>query len=150
MGLPSDTGYEVIDAKENTKQTTLNVPDASDILDEESLRGHVKDVLTEMVVPRLLKGGQTRTPSDATQALDSLETITSEEIETFAKVLRSKTYLDVESNLKHFLSQGFDGASLLLQLIAPSAQHLGLLWERDECSLVEVTQALILLHRASY
>ena len=64
--------------------------------------------------------------------------------------LTHQTFLDVESNLKHFLSRGFDGASLLLQLIAPSAQHLGLLWERDECSLVEVTQALILLHRASY
>ena len=57
MGLPSDNGYEVIDAKENAKQT--------------------------------------HTPSKATQALDILEAITSEEIATFAKVLRSKTHLDV-------------------------------------------------------
>jgi len=38
--------------------------------------------------------------------------------------------------------RGHSTQSLLLDLIAPAARHLGALWERDDCDFVQVTEGL--------
>jgi MerR family transcriptional regulator, light-induced transcriptional regulator len=48
---------------------------------------------------------------------------------------------------EHYLDIGFTSEQVLLDLLAPVARHLGVLWERDEVSFIDVTIAIQKLHQ---
>lgn len=45
----------------------------------------------------------------------------------------------VEHYLRDLLTQGFTAEHLFMQLFAPAARRLGVMWEEDRCSFVDVT-----------
>ena len=49
---------------------------------------------------------------------------------------------DVRPAVADLLSRGLPLESLLVDLLAPAARHLGALWEEDECDFLAVTTAL--------
>lgn len=51
-----------------------------------------------------------------------------------------------DEQVRALLDEGLPLATLLLDLLAPAARHLGLLWERDEADFIDVTAALGRLH----
>ena len=48
----------------------------------------------------------------------------------------------VSDYLSHLQRGGRSTQSLLLDLVAPAARHLGALWERDDCDFLQVTEGL--------
>lgn len=51
-----------------------------------------------------------------------------------------------DEQVRALMEEGLPLATLLLDLLAPAARHLGLLWERDEADFIDVTAALGRLH----
>ncbi|MBX9931797.1 MAG: cobalamin B12-binding domain-containing protein [Methylobacterium sp.] len=77
-------------------------------------------------------------------------TPTPDEIAAFADLLLSPEGDDTDGRIAHLLAGGLSVDSLLLDLLAPSARHLGLLWEEDLCDFTELTIAMGRLQRISY
>jgi methanogenic corrinoid protein MtbC1 len=67
-----------------------------------------------------------------------------------AELARLLLHFDIEVPLAYVEALHYRGISLqqiYLQLLAPTARRLGLLWDRDECDFVQVTIALGRLHQ---
>ena len=68
------------------------------------------------------------------------------QIATFSALLLDPAADDVTEHVLALLDEGLSLDSLLLDLLAPAARHLGELWEEDECDFMDVTVAIGRLH----
>lgn len=75
---------------------------------------------------------------------------THDEIVAFADLLLSPEGDDTDGRIGGLLAGGLGVDSLFLDLLAPSARHLGVLWEEDLCDFTELTIAMGRLQRISY
>jgi len=65
-----------------------------------------------------------------------------EQVARFCTLLLAPDDGDVTPHVLALLDDGLSLDGLMLDLLAPSARHLGALWEEDECDFVDVTLAL--------
>ena len=72
---------------------------------------------------------------------------TPEQIETFTGLMLAPAGDAVEARIAALIGEGLTPESLLLDLLAPTARHLGVLWEEDLCDFTEVTVAMGRLQR---
>ena len=72
---------------------------------------------------------------------------TPDEIAAFADLVLSPEGDDGESRIDDLMSAGLSLESLLLDLLAPTARHLGVLWEEDLFDFTEITIAMGRLQR---
>ncbi len=72
---------------------------------------------------------------------------TPEQVETFAGLMLAPSGDAVEARIAALIGEGLTPESLLLDLLAPTARHLGVLWEEDLCDFAEVTVAMGRLQR---
>jgi methanogenic corrinoid protein MtbC1 len=70
-----------------------------------------------------------------------------EQIETFSTLMLAPAEDEVEARIAALIDKGLTPESLLLDLLAPTARHLGVLWEEDLCDFTEVTVAMGRLQR---
>lgn len=68
--------------------------------------------------------------------------VSREEAERFAELPLSLEAGDLLCEAEAFLRRGTSVESVFLDLLAPSARHMGRMWEEDECDFVEVTMGL--------
>lgn len=67
---------------------------------------------------------------------------TPDQIARFSALLLDPREADVTAHVLGLLDEGLSLESLLLELLAPAARHLGELWESDDCDFVDVTMAV--------
>jgi len=72
---------------------------------------------------------------------------TPEQVETFTGLMLAPSGDAVEARIAALIGEGLTPESLLLDLLAPTARHLGVLWEEDLCDFAEVTVAMGRLQR---
>ena len=65
-----------------------------------------------------------------------------DEIERFSVLLLAPGPVDPDAQVDALLDGGLPLESLLLDLLAPAARHLGALWEEDACDFLAVTEGL--------
>lgn len=68
-------------------------------------------------------------------------------VDSFVQMVLTESANAVRSHVERLLTQGHAVDSLYLQLLTPAARRLGVMWEEDLCSFVDVTIGLGSLHR---
>lgn len=97
------------------------------------------DVIAGEIVPRLmLLHGQPTKSSGFAEAVGPPADF-SRQIPDFAELVIRHDADVVEAYVRSLLQRGLDLETLLLHLLAPAARRLGVLWEADEISFVDVT-----------
>lgn len=105
--------------------------------------GHLSRVVEAEIIPRLMLAhrmeASTRGPGPRKP--------TAEDIEAFASLVLAPAGEVVEARIAALVDDGLALDSLLLDLLAPTARHLGVLWEEDLCDFAELTIAMGRLQR---
>ncbi|MDP4003793.1 B12-binding domain-containing protein [Methylobacterium sp. NEAU K] len=65
-----------------------------------------------------------------------------QEIAAFSALLLAPGPIDLDAEVAALRDGGLPLPRLLLDLLAPAARHLGVLWEEDDCDFLAVTEAL--------
>lgn len=73
-----------------------------------------------------------------------------EAIESFCALILAPAGEAVEARIAALIDGGLTLENLLLDLLAPTARHLGVLWEEDLCDFAEVTVAMGRLQRVMH
>jgi len=97
------------------------------------------------IIPRLMIAHRPEPQiSSGTISLDS------EKIEAFCALMLAPAGEAVEARIAALIDEGVTLEHLLLDLLAPTARHLGVLWEEDLCDFAEVTVAMGRLQRVMH
>ncbi|MGU3360134.1 B12-binding domain-containing protein [Methylobacterium sp. M6A4_1b] len=99
-------------------------------------------VVESEIIPRLMLAHRVEPAPEPTDVLPN-----EEQIAAFTALMLDPAGDDLEARLADLLASGLGTDSLLLDLLAPTARHLGTLWEEDLCDFVEVTRAMGRLQR---
>ncbi|WP_245259305.1 cobalamin-dependent protein [Methylobacterium sp. 77] len=103
---------------------------------------HLAGVIEAEIIPRLMLAHRADSRAERPGILPN-----SDQIVDFATLVLSPDCEDVESRIAILVDGGLALDSLLLDLLAPTARHLGHLWEEDLCDFAELTIAMGRLQR---
>jgi len=110
-------------------------PDAASMLRPEAVAG----VIADEVIPRLLAAHR----HDALDALiGSPDHVSLPEAEHFAPLALELEAVQLLDHVEVFLQRGVSIDTIFVELLAPAARRLGILWEDDLCDFVDVTMGL--------
>jgi methanogenic corrinoid protein MtbC1 len=109
---------------------------------KQSLQRELASLVEAEIIPRLMLAHR---PEPVVQQCNILPD--SEQIAAFAVLVLALGDDGLEAGVTDLLGSGLSLDSLLLDLLAPTARHLGVLWEEDHCDFVDVTRAMGRLHR---
>lgn len=101
--------------------------------------GSLGRMISGEIIPRLLLG---RRATGTTAKLASDDSISRQEAENFAVLPLTLEADALLSEVELFLDRGVCAESIFVDLLAPSARRLGVLWNDDECDFVDVTMGL--------
>lgn len=104
--------------------------------------GDLAQVVEAEIIPRLMLAHRVDPRSARPEVLP-----TAEQIAAFTTLVLSPKSEDVEVQIAALVDDGLSLDSLLLDLLAPTARHLGVLWEEDLCDFAELTVAVGRLQR---
>lgn len=103
--------------------------------------GNLARVVEAEIIPRLMLVHRARSCPGAPRKPSA------EEIAIFSGLVLAPFGQDVEAQIAALVDGGLSLNSLLLDLLAPTARHLGALWEEDMCDFTELTIAMGRLQR---
>ncbi len=96
-----------------------------------------RTIATELV-PQLLLSNRTDSPPP--EALNAIgRQLSDEEVEAFVALVRGHDEAKVDQFVRGLVEEGRTPESVYLDLLAPAARRLGVLWEDDRCDFMEVT-----------
>lgn len=104
--------------------------------------GDLASIVESEIIPRLMLAHRADPRSRRPGILPN-----SEQIAEFAALVLSPDREDIEARIVVLVDEGLGLDSLLLDLLAPTARHLGVLWEDDLCDFAELTIAMGRLQR---
>ena len=104
--------------------------------------GDLAGVVEAEIIPRMMLALRTEAAPEPTRSM----TPTPDEIAAFAELVLSPND-DSDSRIAELMADGLSLESLLLDLLAPTAKHLGVLWEEDLFDFTEITIAMGRLQR---
>ena len=115
--------------------------------DDSGMRRQLASIVEAEILPRLMlvHRNQVRPQLPA-----SGHHPTPDEVERLCELLLAPMDTDLAHHLLHFLDEGLSLESVLVELLAPMARHLGHLWEEDACDFVDVSLALGRLQAAAH
>lgn len=115
--------------------------------DDSGMRRQLASIVEAEILPRLMlvHRNQVRPQLPA-----SGHHPTPDEVERLCELLLAHMDTDLAHHLLHFLDEGLSLESVLVELLAPMARHLGHLWEEDACDFVDVSLALGRLQAAAH
>ena len=120
----------------------------------------IAEVVESEIVPRLLAAHEARQragnppplpearpPSpEATAAAVEPGVLGQDFVVAFADELISAAHEAIQGRIDRLASGGMSAEDICLHALAPTARHLGELWERDLCSFIDVTAGTATLH----
>ncbi|MEI7463933.1 MAG: cobalamin-dependent protein [Burkholderiales bacterium] len=113
---------------------------------EERMSRLVKTLEAE-VIPRLVKAHRAMPISDMVPAACLCPPPTAADVEAFVQLVLRREDMPVLTCIEALRDKGMSVEVLFLELLAPAAKHLGVLWEDDRCDFTDVTIALGRLQR---
>lgn len=99
------------------------------------------------VVPRLLMSHRAG-PVPPSVAITAARQLSDTDLQAFLDVVRGTDDAKAARFVQDLVEAGVGVEAIYLDLLAPTAQRLGTLWESDDCDFVEVTVALGRMQRA--
>lgn len=106
--------------------------------------GGVVETLRSHIIPRIVLAFRSL---PAVARPDAEATAEPDAIEAFARLAVSLDDDAASAHVEQLLASGVSVESVLLELLAPTARHLGTLWESDAEDFVTVTLGVSRLHR---
>lgn len=108
---------------------------------EERMTRLVKTLEAE-VIPRLVEAHRAMPVSDVVPAACACPPPTTVEVESFVQLVLRRDDLPISACIETLRDKGMSVEMLYLDLLAPAANHLGVLWVEDLCDFTDVTIAL--------
>ncbi|ACA18096.1 cobalamin B12-binding domain protein [Methylobacterium sp. 4-46] len=106
-------------------------------------RDDLARVVEAEIIPRLMLAHRSERPRVRAVGRPPI----AEEVVRFSALMLAPQDADVMAEIRGLLDGGLGLDDLLLGLLAPTARHIGRLWEEDECDFVQVTVAMARLRR---
>ena len=94
------------------------------------------------IIPRLLIAHRNGSGESVQQSPDHSQTIGQSEIATFASLALSNEAHVLMRHVDVQLGFGFAVETILVELLAPTARALGIMWENDDVDFIDVTMGL--------
>ena len=102
--------------------------------------------IEQEIIPRLMLAHRVSLEPMLREAVQDLP-ITAEDIEQFSKLVLSLDEDAAYAAIETLRERGMAADRILVELLAPTARHLGHLWDEDLCSFTDVTVGLGRLQR---
>ena len=106
--------------------------------------GGVVETLRTHIIPRIVLAFRSL---PAVVMPDAADTTEPDAVEAFARLIVSLDDEAASAHVEQLLASGATVESVLLELLAPTARHLGTLWESDAEDFVTVTLGVSRLHQ---
>ncbi len=113
----------------------------AEVSDPQSLKKHLVSTIEGEIIPRLMMVHKAESDATVSEANES-PAIGQSDIEEFAKVVVKEDDHVINAYIKALRARNISVEELFLDLLAPTARHLGDLWVEDRCSFAEVTMGL--------
>ena len=107
------------------------------------------DVIEKEIIPRLLNSQQNLSQINPVATELSIGDPVPEML-AFTDYCVKGDALNVTQIVDQLIDRGLRQDRIFLELITPAARHLGVLWEKDECSFSDVTCGLAMMHQVTY
>jgi methanogenic corrinoid protein MtbC1 len=104
--------------------------------------------IEQVLVPRLLLAHRAAPQAPAREPAAIGAPVVPADLEGFTKDLLGSDDGAASARVRALLAGGVSSESIMLDLLAPTARHMGELWDIDECDFVAVTVALGRIQRA--
>lgn len=102
------------------------------------------------IIPRLVLAHQRHVPPGPEPNRGRPAAIDPEDVARFVPLILQEEMPVLVALVEGYLAQGIAVQSLFVDLIAPAARQLGVMWENDSCDFVDVTMALWRLQELVY
>ena len=141
LTLMSSLGQRVsaFQAKPNNADN-FNAPD--------DCKRSLTEVIETQIIPRLVQAH--RVALAEVDPTTQGPGISPKQLATFVALSKSSKASETTQFIDELLHQGITTDRIFLDLIAPAARQLGLMWEQDLCDFTEVTCGLVRMHEITH
>jgi methanogenic corrinoid protein MtbC1 len=129
-----------------TPRTPSSSADASG--HQEECKRSLTEVIETQIIPRLVQAHRVALP-DA-NAPTTGPGISPKQLASFVALSKSSSSSETTQFIDELLHQGVTTDRIFLELIAPAARQLGVMWEQDLCDFTEVTCGLVRMHEITH
>jgi methanogenic corrinoid protein MtbC1 len=129
-----------------TPRTSSSSADASG--HQEECKRSLTEVIETQIIPRLVQAHRVALP-DA-NAPTAGPGISPKQLASFVALSKSSSSSETTQFIDELLHQGVTTDRIFLELIAPAARQLGVMWEQDLCDFTEVTCGLVRMHEITH
>lgn len=130
--------------RDNTRmgRATLSRQDGhlSEIL--EQIPVDIMRTLDDEIIPRLVLSYRSNSPHQSGGACSNQSRTGAADVTEFANLLMTHDVHEISRYLTDLRLRGASLEWLCMDLMSPAAQHVGYLWEKDLCSIIDVTLAV--------
>jgi methanogenic corrinoid protein MtbC1 len=144
FGPPSSASAQHVLGQEGARQIAPRPRDASRA--SMPTERTVQRVIETELVPRMLMAHQTESTASLPIATGARR-LTDEDVARFVHEVLGTDDAAAATFVRDLLTDGVTVESIYLDLLSPAARELGIKWEEDECSFVDVTVAMGRLQR---
>lgn len=109
-----------------------------------SARGQLKRAIETHIIPRLMTAHPAATMPGFEFRSDPAEGVSFsyQDVESFCELLVRHPYAVADAYIEQLLDQGFPIEAVISSVLCSAARHLGLLWDSDRLTFVDVTVGL--------
>ncbi|WP_241839117.1 cobalamin B12-binding domain-containing protein [Rhodoferax antarcticus] len=116
---------------------------------EDACAGSLRSLIESQIIPRLLEAHPHAGAANS-QNFDLSFKPAASDVATFSELCVSREPEDVLTFVEGLLLNGVNSDSIFLDLIAPAARHLGLMWEQERTDFTQVTLGLLRMHQVTH
>lgn len=116
---------------------------------EDVCAGSLRSVIESQIIPRLLEAHPRPGAANAQNFNLAYQPLQAD-IAAFAELCVSRESEEVLAFIEKLLLDHIDNDSIFLNLIAPAARHLGLMWEAERADFTQVTMGLLRMHQITH
>ncbi len=114
---------------------------------QDECKKSLTDVIETQIIPRLVLANRVSLADPDAAAGPG---ISPKQLATFVALSKSSQASETTQFIDELLHQGITTDRIFLELIAPAARQLGLMWEQDLCDFTEVTCGLVRMHEITH
>ncbi|WP_300555651.1 B12-binding domain-containing protein [Limnohabitans sp. Rim8] len=115
---------------------------------QDECKRSLTEVIETQIIPRLVQAH--RIDLHDANAPTAGPGISPKQLATFVALSKSSSASETTQFIDELLHQGVTTDRIFLELIAPAARQLGLMWEQDLCDFTEVTCGLVRMHEITH
>lgn len=115
---------------------------------QDECKRSLTEVIETQIIPRLVQAH--RVDLSNASEIDAGPGISPKQLAAFVALSKSSSTPETTQFIDELLHQGVTTERIFLELIAPAARQLGLMWEQDLCDFTEVTCGLVRMHEITH